>query len=100
MSTTWPMRACICSSTTTGRAGPTWAPAATSPSARSPRPSPDVVGNKGRSEWDTTKPDGRPQKLLDVSKLAEAGWSSRIGLQEGSSARCVSGARRRSARLW
>ena len=42
-----------------------------------------VVGYPGRTEWDTTKPDGTPQKLLDVSKLADAGWTSKIGLQEG-----------------
>jgi GDP-L-fucose synthase len=42
-----------------------------------------VVGYDGRTEWDTTKPDGTPQKLLDVSKLAAAGWTARIGLEEG-----------------
>jgi GDP-L-fucose synthase len=42
-----------------------------------------VVGFEGRTEWDTTKPDGTPQKLLDVSKLAEAGWTASIGLDEG-----------------
>ncbi|MFL0566931.1 GDP-L-fucose synthase family protein [Microbacterium sp. 179-I 1D1 NHS] len=43
----------------------------------------DVTGFGGDTEWDTTKPDGTPQKLLDVSKLAEAGWTARISLQEG-----------------
>lgn len=42
-----------------------------------------VIGYEGRTEWDTTKPDGTQQKMLDVSKLAETGWRSRIGLQEG-----------------
>lgn len=42
-----------------------------------------VVGYSGETEWDTTKPDGTPQKLLDVSKLAQAGWTSTISLQEG-----------------
>ncbi len=42
-----------------------------------------VVGFEGRTEWDTTKPDGTPQKLLDVTKLAAAGWTARIGLEEG-----------------
>lgn len=42
-----------------------------------------VVGYAGDTEWDTTKLDGTPQKLLDVSKLAQAGWTSKIGLQEG-----------------
>jgi len=42
-----------------------------------------VVGFTGETEWDTDKPDGTPQKLLDVSKLAEAGWTAKIGLEEG-----------------
>ena len=42
-----------------------------------------VVGYTGETVWDTTKPDGTPQKLLDVSKLAHAGWTSKISLQEG-----------------
>jgi GDP-L-fucose synthase len=43
----------------------------------------EVVGFDGVTEWDTTKPDGTPQKLLDVTKLAGAGWTARIGLREG-----------------
>jgi GDP-L-fucose synthase len=43
----------------------------------------DVVGFTGETEWDTTKPDGTPQKLLDVTKLADAGWTAKIGLREG-----------------
>jgi GDP-L-fucose synthase len=43
----------------------------------------EVVGFDGETRWDTTKPDGTPQKLLDVSKLAEAGWTAHIGLREG-----------------
>ncbi|ANP71461.1 GDP-L-fucose synthase family protein [Cryobacterium arcticum] len=42
-----------------------------------------VVGFTGTTEWDTDKPDGTPQKLLDVSKLAQAGWTAKIGLEEG-----------------
>lgn len=42
-----------------------------------------VVGYGGETHWDSSKPDGTPQKLLDVSKLAQAGWASRISLQEG-----------------
>jgi GDP-L-fucose synthase len=42
-----------------------------------------AVGFTGDTEWDRTKPDGTPQKLLDVSKLAHAGWRSKITLQEG-----------------
>ncbi|TSE14711.1 GDP-L-fucose synthase [Arthrobacter sp. KBS0703] len=43
----------------------------------------EAVGYSGDIEWDTTKPDGTPRKLLDVTKLTEAGWSASIGLQEG-----------------
>lgn len=43
----------------------------------------EVVGFDGETEWDTTKPDGTPQKLLDVSKLADAGWNSKISLADG-----------------
>ncbi|MGJ9372056.1 GDP-L-fucose synthase family protein [Nesterenkonia sp. CF4.4] len=42
-----------------------------------------VVGYQGETEWDTTKPDGTHQKLLDVSKLAGAGWTAKISLAEG-----------------
>jgi GDP-L-fucose synthase len=42
-----------------------------------------VVGYTGDTEWDTTKPDGTPQKLLDVTKLADAGWTSSISLHDG-----------------
>ncbi|QXQ09647.1 GDP-L-fucose synthase [Paeniglutamicibacter sp. Y32M11] len=41
------------------------------------------VGYKGAMEWDSTKPDGTPRKLMDISKLAEAGWTAQIGLCEG-----------------
>ncbi len=37
----------------------------------------------GRIEWDTSKPDGTPRKLLDVSKLKSMGWQSRISLEDG-----------------
>lgn len=42
-----------------------------------------AVGYEGATEWDPSKPDGMPQKLLDVSKLATAGWTAQIGLEEG-----------------
>jgi len=42
-----------------------------------------VVGFAGQIEWDTTKPDGMPRKLLDVSKLNRLGWQPRIPLEEG-----------------
>jgi len=43
----------------------------------------DAVGFTGDISWDASKPDGSPRKLLDVSKLAKAGWTSQIGLEEG-----------------
>jgi len=43
----------------------------------------EVVGYEGATEWDTSRPDGTPQKLLDVSRLRNAGWTARIGLREG-----------------
>ncbi|MEV8147991.1 GDP-L-fucose synthase [Arthrobacter sp. NPDC080073] len=43
----------------------------------------NAVGFRGVIEWDTSKPDGTPRKLLDVSRLSEAGWSASIGLEEG-----------------
>lgn len=43
----------------------------------------EAVGYDGAMEWDTSKPDGTPQKLLDVSKLAKAGWKAQIGLDKG-----------------
>jgi len=42
-----------------------------------------AVGYTGRIEWDSTKPDGTPKKLLDVSKLTESGWTASVGLDEG-----------------
>ena len=43
----------------------------------------DIVGFEGQLAWDTTKPDGTPRKLLDVSKIHALGWRHRIGLREG-----------------
>lgn len=43
----------------------------------------DVVGFEGDLVQDPTKPDGTPEKLLDTSRLADLGWTSRIGLNEG-----------------
>ena len=42
-----------------------------------------IVGFDGETVWDTSKPDGTPQKLLDVSKLGDAGWTAQIGLEDG-----------------
>ena len=43
----------------------------------------DVVGFEGELVFDTTKPDGTPRKLLDVSKLRGLGWQAKISLQSG-----------------
>src|SRR5260370_20362345 len=43
----------------------------------------DVVGFNGDLAWDTTKPDGTPRKLLDVTKLRDLGWKAAIPLREG-----------------
>jgi len=42
-----------------------------------------IVGYKGRIEWDTSRPNGTPRKLLDVSKATELGWSYKTELPEG-----------------
>jgi GDP-L-fucose synthase len=42
-----------------------------------------VVGYSGTIEWDSTKPDGTPRKLLDVSRLNKLGWKDTIPLEEG-----------------
>jgi GDP-L-fucose synthase len=43
----------------------------------------DVVGFHGELAWDTSKPDGTPRKLLDVTKLRALGWKPAIPLQDG-----------------
>lgn len=43
----------------------------------------EVVGYRGRIEYDATKPDGTPRKLLDCSRMDALGWRARIGLREG-----------------
>ena len=43
----------------------------------------DVVGFNGELAWDTSKPDGTPRKLLDVTKLRELGWKPAITLRNG-----------------
>ena len=42
-----------------------------------------VTGFKGTLEFDTSKPDGMPRKLLDVSRLRKLGWEAQIGLEQG-----------------
>jgi len=43
----------------------------------------DIIGYKGEIQFDTTKPDGTPRKLMDVSKLHSKGWKHTIQLGEG-----------------
>ncbi|MGE3987654.1 GDP-L-fucose synthase [Pseudorhodoplanes sp.] len=43
----------------------------------------EVVGFKGDLRFDSSKPDGTPRKLLDVSRLAALGWTAQIGLEAG-----------------
>ena len=43
----------------------------------------DVVGYKNHYEWDTSKPNGTPRKVLNVDKMKSLGWEPKIGLREG-----------------
>ena len=43
----------------------------------------DIVGFEGEIVYDTSRPDGTPRKLLDITRLTQAGWTARIGLREG-----------------
>ena len=43
----------------------------------------EVVGFTGRFTYDTSKPDGTPRKLVDVSRLSTLGWTSQVSLREG-----------------
>jgi GDP-L-fucose synthase len=42
-----------------------------------------VVGFEGEIHWDSSKPDGTPRKLLDVSRIESLGWKATIGLEDG-----------------
>jgi GDP-L-fucose synthase len=42
-----------------------------------------VVGFAGDIEWDLSKPDGTPRKLLDVSRISSLGWEAQISLEDG-----------------
>jgi GDP-L-fucose synthase len=42
-----------------------------------------IIGHKGEIVWDTTKPDGVPRKLMDVTKMHDLGWRHTINLEEG-----------------
>jgi GDP-L-fucose synthase len=43
----------------------------------------DVVGYRGRIVFDTSKPDGTPRKLMDVSRMKSLGWRPKVGLRDG-----------------
>ncbi|MEU1410915.1 GDP-L-fucose synthase [Streptomyces sp. NPDC005731] len=43
----------------------------------------EVTGFAGRISWDTTRPDGTPRKLLDISRLAQLGWKPAVPLRDG-----------------
>jgi GDP-L-fucose synthase len=43
----------------------------------------DVVGYKGKIEFDSSKPDGTPRKLLDIGRLAKLGWQATTSLKDG-----------------
>jgi GDP-L-fucose synthase len=42
-----------------------------------------AVGYEGETAWDTSKPDGTPRKLLDISTLRDSGWQPSISLHDG-----------------
>ena len=42
-----------------------------------------AVGYTGETRWDTSKPDGTPRKLLNISVLREGGWRPAISLRDG-----------------
>lgn len=42
-----------------------------------------IVGHEGEIEWDATKPDGTPRKLMDISKMHDLGWKHQVELEEG-----------------
>jgi len=43
----------------------------------------NIIGYHGEINWDTTRPDGTPKKLLDVSKLHNLGWQHQINIEQG-----------------
>lgn len=43
----------------------------------------EVVGYKGRIDWDASRPDGTPQKLLDISRISALGWAPQTSLRDG-----------------
>ena len=43
----------------------------------------EAVGFEGTIEFDSTKPDGTPRKLIDVTKLHSLGWTHKVEIEEG-----------------
>ncbi len=43
----------------------------------------EITGHEGAIKWDTSKPDGTPRKLLDVSRISKTGWQPRYSLRDG-----------------
>jgi GDP-L-fucose synthase len=42
-----------------------------------------ITGFEGNIEWDSSKPDGTPRKLLEVSRISALGWKAQISLEDG-----------------
>jgi GDP-L-fucose synthase len=42
-----------------------------------------IVGHQGDIVWDSSKPDGTPRKLMDISKMHALGWKHKVNLEEG-----------------
>jgi GDP-L-fucose synthase len=43
----------------------------------------EIVGFRGEFKYDSSKPDGTPRKLLDITRLSKTGWKHKVGLKEG-----------------
>ena len=43
----------------------------------------EIIGYKGKIEWDKSKPDGTPKKQLNVDRLQQLGWTAKIRLEDG-----------------
>jgi GDP-L-fucose synthase len=43
----------------------------------------EVVGLEGELIFDSSKPDGAPRKLIDVTRLSKMGWKYKVGLKDG-----------------
>jgi GDP-L-fucose synthase len=59
-----------------------------------------AVGYRGRIAWDTSRPDGAPRKLLDVSLLTRLGWRARIPLEQGLPDTVAAYRRERASGVW